>query len=90
MCYQTINIVYNFKPAKCHEKNKIKHEYIYKKNFSLQTLSLLLLTLFLWKFVNYFHHYHYLFQWNQLLSVCFLENIGLKKKIYIVSKFKDA
>lgn len=41
------NIVYNFKPAKCHEKNKIKHEYIYKKNFSLQTLSLLLLTLFL-------------------------------------------
>lgn len=33
VCYQTINIVYNFKPAKCHEKNKIKHEYIYKKIF---------------------------------------------------------
>lgn len=88
MCYQTINIVYNFKPAKCHEKNKIKHEYIYKKIFHY-TLLLLLLTLFLWKFVNYFHYY-YLFQWNQLLSVCFLENIGLKKKIYIVSKFEDA
>lgn len=33
LCYQTINIVYKFKPAKCHEKNKIKHKYIYKKIF---------------------------------------------------------
>lgn len=47
LCYQTINIVYKFKPAKCHEKNKIKHKYIYKKIFHYR--------LYHYYYLHYFH-----------------------------------